>query len=142
MSEEPVREARPRRRWKSVLLSSVLAVYGPFWVAASVTWLFVPCTWCKQEWLKIVWVLPGAMVMNPLKSLFGRMGLRLWSLSGGTGLVVAGLLSMALVAGVVWISRRGLIAQLVTLIVVTFFSAYAAQMSFLLMLSAWRYYGD
>jgi len=126
MSEETIREERPRRWWKRVLLPSVGALYGPFFVTAVWTWLFVPCTHCRLVWLKYVWIFPGMMALHLLRVLAQRAGLGRWAFTESVGVAVAVVLSVAMLAGVIWMAGKGRVAWWITLVVVAFLSAWAA----------------
>lgn len=98
------RETGPVSEPGRALTLAVTAVYGPFFAAAVVTWVFVDCDHCKRAWLEILGVAPGLIAVTIASRVgFGSMP----APSLGTGLVSEALVSLAIVGLVAWLARRG-----------------------------------
>ena len=109
----------PRGGWLSAGFLALAAVYGPFVAATAKTWLFLPDRNCNRDWLELVWIAPGGMIEMLAPLLLGRNP----SIPPVLGIVIAGLLSVALVGITAWLTRRTPMIRWVTLAIVASFAA-------------------
>ena len=127
--EQPQDSDQPRW-WRNAFLPAVGVVYGPFSIAASITWLFVSCTHCKLVWLKCLWVFPGLLLTYLARILSQRIGLTIVPPSETAGVVIGGILSVVIVLAVAWIAGKGRAAKWIILPLTLALSAVGAFMAF------------
>ena len=128
--EGPPQDKKASTWWWRAFLPAFAVVYGPFNVAAGITWLFVSCTHCKLVWLKCLWVFPGMVLMFLARIVAQNMGLRSVPVSETTGALIGGVLSAAIVFGIAWMAGRGRIAKWIVLPLAFVLSAWGALMAF------------
>jgi hypothetical protein len=98
--------------WKRAVGLASLAVYGPFFIMAVFTLLFISCYHCKQTtWL----LLPSGPGMLPLES--ARVWLNFPRLSDLPLFLLAFLIALTFVAGLAWVVRLGKKSRMISLIV-------------------------
>ncbi|MBX3412019.1 MAG: hypothetical protein KF708_04820 [Pirellulales bacterium] len=89
-------------RWKTPLFFAFAATYLPFLALALFMTAFVPCAHCKQTAWMLAPVGPGLVPVHAVLKTFG-----LGRIGDGWEFACAGGVSLALVAGLVLLSRRG-----------------------------------
>lgn len=119
------------RGWRPFAWAAA-AIYAPYFVAAIITWLFVPCGHCKLGWLGIVWYAPGFVISEAASNLLWRHALML---SQSTIAVLSLAVSAALVLATGWLAGRGRITRRITLGLVFALNACCAWAAFALMQS-------
>jgi hypothetical protein len=109
----------PRGGWLAACLLAILAVYGPHAIVAVHTWLFNSCDHCRGIWLKFLWVMPGGIIeVIVLRVPHG--------VPPAVALVIAGALSLAVVATTAWLTKRNSRARWVALAIVGCLAAWSA----------------
>ena len=129
--EEPqAQDRRVSNWWWRAFLPAFAVVYGPFNVAAGITWLFVSCNHCKLVWLKCLWIFPGMLLTYLARTVAQNMGLRSGPVSETAEVLISGLLSAAIVFGIAWIAGRGRVAKWLVLPLALALSAWGAFAAF------------
>lgn len=92
----------PKRRWCVTACETLAAMYGPFVVAAVHTWLFDGHnTWLCFDYWKFIAVVPGGALIELASAAIWRQHP---ILSQTMMFIVSGLLSLAMMAGIMWLS--------------------------------------
>jgi hypothetical protein len=118
------------RWWGYAFVPALAVVYGPFCIAASITWLFVSCDHCKLVWLKLLWVFPGLLLAYLARTLSQRIGINIVPPSETAGVIIGGILSVIIVFAVAWLAGKGRIAKWIVLPLTLALSAVGAFMAF------------
>jgi hypothetical protein len=128
--EEECQDKHPSRWWGYAFVPAVGAVYGPFCIAASITWLFVSCNHCKLVWLKFLWVFPGLLLTYLARIITQNMGFKIVPPSATAGVVIGGILSGIIVFTVAWIAGKGRAAKWIVLPLTLALASIGAFMAF------------